>query len=799
MALRLTTPVAGAPAAAPVAGATALAARADALLRARNLAGYRALYADAHALTDPHDRYAAQRGLLHAGLAACSGSVAQTSGALAATAAEAVQLLEDTPAEPVLLNLAGVAFYELGAIAPAEALFAAAARLDADVPHLARNLAECKRRRRAGITAPSGLPVPVMELLRSAGPRAMHVAQAARPATGQTLGLCMIVRDEEQMLGRCLAAVRDAVDEIVVVDTGSTDRTVEIAESFGARILHHTWTGDFSAARNVSFDAATTDWILYLDADEVLVDGDAAALRALTGRTWREAFYLVETNHTGDLEDGTAVTHDALRVFRNRPQYRFTGRIHEQIAHTLPGHLPERLERSAVRVEHFGYLGEVRAAKDKATRNVELLERQAAEGVDTPFLHFNLGSEHLATGAHEKALEHLARGWQGVRDDPHLRTYGYVPSLASRWVKALRATGRHAEALRAGDEVLAQLEGFTDIVFEQGHAAFALGDLDRAATSFERCLELGDAPSRYSATVGCGTHFALVALADVRRAQGDLAAAEELLRRCLAEHPRFLGVVEPLATVLLARGVVPGEVVRTLHEGVEDLSPSARFLLAVPLYEQGAIAEAEAELRGVLAARPRVHQARVALAEALLSQDRLEEAAQEAAKVPAEAPCAAAAARTAAFAALAAGQQADLGQARASGLPEAELRAFEAWSAGGAADNAVPASAGPVVLTMLDALARLERFDAFEALAGAFEAVALPWRERRELLAGVYLRRGFEQSAADEWLEVCEREGPDTRALLGLAEVARRRGLDDDAQLLTAEAHALAGGAVAAA
>jgi hypothetical protein len=78
---------------------------------------------------------------------------------------------------------------------------------------------------------------------------------------------------------------------------------------------------------------------------------------ALTGRTWREAFYLVETHHTGDLEDGTAVTHDALRAFRNRPEYRFEGRIHEQIAQHLPGYLPERLERTAVRVEHFGYLG----------------------------------------------------------------------------------------------------------------------------------------------------------------------------------------------------------------------------------------------------------------------------------------------------------------------------------------------------------------------------------------------------------------------------------------------------------
>ena len=217
------------------------------------------------------------------------------------------------------------------------------------------------------------------------------------------------------MIGRCLQAARDAVDEIVVVDTGSTDRTVEIAEGLGARVLHHEWDGDFSAARNVSFDAATGDWVMYLDADEVLVADDVQRLRALAGRTWREAFFLTEINHTGDLEDGTAITHDAMRLFRNRPEYRFEGRIHEQIAQCLPAYLPERQERTTVRVEHFGYLGAVRDTKDKSNRNLELLERQVAEGVDNPFLHFNLGSEYAATGDVIRALTHFERAWTTVR------------------------------------------------------------------------------------------------------------------------------------------------------------------------------------------------------------------------------------------------------------------------------------------------------------------------------------------------------------------------------------------------
>src|SRR3954451_20068342 len=158
----------------------------------------------------------------------------------------------------------------------------------------------------------------------------------------------MPVRDEQSLLPRTLDAIADHVDEIVIVDTGSTDATMDIARSYGAKVIETEWTGDFAAARNVSFDAATSDWIVYLDADEVLSDDQGPRLRELTGRVWREAFFLVETNHTGGLEDGTAVHHNALRVFRNRPEYRFSGRIHEQIAQTLPGDLPERLEATGV-------------------------------------------------------------------------------------------------------------------------------------------------------------------------------------------------------------------------------------------------------------------------------------------------------------------------------------------------------------------------------------------------------------------------------------------------------------------
>src|SRR6202034_1203390 len=115
--------------------------------------------------------------------------------------------------------------------------------------------------------------------------RARRIGDRAKPAEGMRLSLVMIVRDEEEMLPRTLEAIRPAVDEMINVDTGSTDSTIEIAKSFGAAVIAREWTGSFSEARNASLEAATGDWWIYLDADEVLVSEDVDKLRALKGQT----------------------------------------------------------------------------------------------------------------------------------------------------------------------------------------------------------------------------------------------------------------------------------------------------------------------------------------------------------------------------------------------------------------------------------------------------------------------------------------------------------------------------------
>ncbi|HKN93317.1 MAG TPA: glycosyltransferase [Thermoleophilaceae bacterium] len=796
MALRLTT------ASAPKTARRSpleLSALARAALMKGDLNTYRDLFAQATEDENPHRRFRSRTTLIEAGMGAMKAipprSVAQVWLVIARAGLE---ILEEEPREPVLLNYVGVAFYELGALKPAEQLFKAARRLDVQLPHVARNLNEIARRRRKNVDLISQLPPAISLAVPPLARRVEKVAAAAVPAKDMKISLVMIVKDEEEMLPRCLEAVHDAVDEMVIVDTGSSDSTVEIAESFGARVLHHEWTGDFAEARNLSLEAATGDWFLYLDADEVLVREDAPRLREMAGETWREAFFFVETNFTGDLDDGMAVNHNTLRMYRNRPEYRFEGRIHEQIAHCLPGGMPERIGQPSVRIEHYGYLGAVRDAKEKSRRNIELLERQLEESKPTAFLCFNLGSEYAAAGDAQRALYEFERAWMLLRGDPEMISYGFVPSLTNRLVKALRSTGDRKRASERADEGLEIFPGFTDLVFEQAQCAREEGDLEKAAELVERCLEMGDAPSRYSPMVGCGSYLALGMLADIRREQGDYPSCQRLLIESLESHPGFLGAVHPLGAIMLAQGTAPDEVVAMIESVVAKLTPNVHFMLGSALYEQRHAEAAEAQFRALLAKQPSSDAARVALSETLLSQCRWSEAAEAVTGVEPESGYAQVALRSELFARImdrdADGAKLALDRAEAANMHRADLAFFRAWydlrTAEAPADG-LPLEAGALLCVTLEALLRVHEVQAFAELVPLVERVGLPWREQRELLGAMYLRRGFLESAGDEWVAVVETAGPDARAMFGLAQVAASRGLLEDASFFAEQAREL--------
>lgn len=201
----------------------------------------------------------------------------------------------------------------------------------------------------------------------------------------------MIVKNEEAFLDDCLRSVHDIVDEIIIVDTGSTDGTKEIALRYGAKVVDFTWTGDFSAARNFSLDHCSGEWILYLDADERLDQRHVQTLGALIRDKNVSAYNLIiEGDHateTGSLSQSNSYP----RLFRKSTGIRFEGRVHEQIWPSLQ-RMNAVVRQSDVVIHHLGYARGYDVVRQKAMRNLELLRRQALDNPADGYTWFQIGN-----------------------------------------------------------------------------------------------------------------------------------------------------------------------------------------------------------------------------------------------------------------------------------------------------------------------------------------------------------------------------------------------------------------------
>ncbi len=317
-------------------------------------------------------------------------------------------------------------------------------------------------------------------------------------AERRRLSLCLIVKDEEDFLPDCLASVGDLADEVIVVDTGSTDRTVERAEAAGATVVHRPWTGDFAAARNASLDAATGDWVLVLDADERLAPGSAEQVRRLIDAEPEDApptIYLPLIENRD--KDGRPLGAGHMpRLWRRRPALRFTGRVHEQVGVGVPG-LRQRYE-DAFRILHYGYDPDLQAQRGKRARNMGLLEAELADRPGDAAATFYLAKEHYAGGDDAAALA----GFRAVIADG--TALNHVLSSHVFAVECLRSLGRSREAMDHGLAAVLKHPGYPELWFVTGLAARDVDSPIRAEACFREAAKahppgLGDLAFRDTA------------------------------------------------------------------------------------------------------------------------------------------------------------------------------------------------------------------------------------------------------------------------------------------------------------
>jgi hypothetical protein len=225
------------------------------------------------------------------------------------------------------------------------------------------------------------------------------------------LSLTMIVKNEAATLGRCLASVRDIVDEIVVVDTGSSDNTKDIARQYGARVFDFPWCDNFAAARNESIRQATGQWLLWLDADEYFDDANRAKLRDLLANLGDDnTAYVMKCVCVSGQVSNTATHVDHVRLFRSHPALRWDYRVHEQILPALQraGHA---VRFTNIAITHTGYTDPTLRYK-KLERNLRLLHLDLAERPNDAFTLFNLGWAFADLGRIAEAIPLLQRSLQ---------------------------------------------------------------------------------------------------------------------------------------------------------------------------------------------------------------------------------------------------------------------------------------------------------------------------------------------------------------------------------------------------
>lgn len=233
----------------------------------------------------------------------------------------------------------------------------------------------------------------------------MHLWRRTGIMERPTLTVCVIAKNEESNIGAALASVQGVADELIVVDTGSTDRTIEIARAFGAKIVHYPWNDDFSAARNAGIEAATGDWILMLDADETLPERSVIPLLAAIRNPYADGYLSAMVDCAGETSSAPV---PIARLFRRDPRFRFVGRIHEQITPSIEAAggcvVPLDME-----IEHHGYTAAEDRRKGRRERNRRILEEEVAVNPQGPGGWYFLGLEDMIQLEYGRALDAFHR------------------------------------------------------------------------------------------------------------------------------------------------------------------------------------------------------------------------------------------------------------------------------------------------------------------------------------------------------------------------------------------------------
>jgi tetratricopeptide (TPR) repeat protein len=388
----------------------------------------------------------------------------------------------------------------------------------------------------------------------------------------QTLGLCMIVKDEEELIAQCLTSVKDFVEEIIVVDTGCQDRTVEIAEALGAKVFMHPWTGDFSVARNQSIDHMTMDWIIILDADERLASRDAAQLPALIANSTCQGFKLIQRNYLWDArvacsrptppgyEEGrkysNCVDLPVIRLFRNIPEIRFQGRVHELVDPVFEAkQLPYQYTNLVI--HHYGKVGDRDRLETKKRIYLDLGAQKAEEEPANAMAQYEMGIQLFELNRYAESIPYFE---EADRLNPKFDFARFYLALAYHRLGRLQEAGPYYE------QCLATNQQNDRVLLDYANYLRDLGRLKKAIRSYRKCITLN--PRNALAFFNMGSVYISL---------GRTNEGFECLTRALSLNPDSEVLYENFARLAMERGHL-NEAIPVLRRGAEKFPLNRNIL-----------------------------------------------------------------------------------------------------------------------------------------------------------------------------------------------------------------------------
>ncbi len=342
------------------------------------------------------------------------------------------------------------------------------------------------------------------------------------------ISVCIIAKNEEKNIEKCLAPLMPYNFEIIFVDTGSTDRTKEIARKYTDLIYDFEWVNDFSAARNFSLKKASHNYVLILDCDEFLTEIDLDAIYRLIEEHPRSVGMLLRHSYYDNNGMQVSYPDRVERLFHKRHYY-YTLSIHEQVTdvHTN-GTMFERYD-IPLTVDHVGYCGGVESMLKKAERNNSLLLKEIEKHPDDPYFYFQVGQSYNAIEDYENAYTYYKKAFE-LPIDPQ---QPWLPVMAQAYLLALNSTGREEEAIAFFESRYDSFAGDAGFHCTLGVSYLRTKQPMKAMMEFVKALQCPNVRSE-----GVNTYLPYHNIGLVNEMLGDLPSAITFYQRAAAYHYR---------------------------------------------------------------------------------------------------------------------------------------------------------------------------------------------------------------------------------------------------------------------